>query len=170
MHLKEIIRAEKAVTDWGKWRSGKMPRAAFPLSWSRQNFYRLGSYRWRVLRFDALGGSFRLLIALHEPKEQFLAFLGIEVGADTRFIASYEFHGTHRGWHAVMSCDQIENLPIGVKTGPWQIRLPQARRRHRRVVFGVTENTATERAGKFFGLPAEPDSADAPVGQGELEL
>jgi hypothetical protein len=170
MLLKEIIRAEKVVTDWGKWQSGKMPRTAFPLSMSRQNFYRLGSFRWRVVRFASLASAFRLLIALHEAKEQFRALLGVEVGADTRFVASLEFHGTHPGWHAVLSCDLIENAPIGIKTGPWQRRLPRARHAHRRTTFGVTEKTATEKAGRFFRLPAEPSQADAPVGQGEMEL
>jgi hypothetical protein len=173
MRLKEVVRANKAVTEWGEWQSGKMPRSAFPLSKSRQNFYRLGNYRWRVVLFDCLNASFRLLIALHEPKEQFRAFLGIEVGPDTRFVSSYEFHGTHPGWHAHLSCDLLENVPTGIRVGPWQYRMPNARRPHRRVMFNVTERTATEKAGRFFGLPREPaapGAVDAAPGQWELDL
>ena len=145
-----------------------MPRAAFPLSMARENFYRLGSYRWRVVKFDALDTSFRLMIAIHEPKEQYRAFLGIEVGTDTRFLASYEFHGTHAGWHSLVSCDRIESVPLGIKAGPWQHRLPLPRNRHRRMIFGVTERTAVDKAGRFFRLPAEPREGDSPAGQGEL--
>lgn len=166
MRLKDVGCAEKTVTDWGRWQSGKMPRSAFPLSMSRQNFYRLGAYRWKVVRFGALGETFRLLIALHEPKEQFRAMLGMDVGSDTRFIASIEFHGTHPGWHALLACDPVDTLPIGIKTGPWQTRVPAARSHHRRTAFAITERTATAKAGSFFGLVAEDSSGD----QREMDL
>ena len=166
MRLKDVVRAEKIVTDWGRWQSGKMPRSAFPLSMSRQSFYRLGAYRWKVVLFSALGEAFRMLIALHEPKEQFRALLGMDVGADTRFIASIEFHGTHPGWHALLTCDPMDTLPIGIKTGPWQTRVPAARTHHRRLEFAITERTATAKAGSFFRLPAEGTSD----GQREMDL
>ena len=166
MLLKDVVRAEKIVADWGRWQSGKMPRSAFPLSMSRQNFYRLGAYRWKVIQFAALGEAFRLLIALHEPKEQFRAMLGMNAGGDTRFVASIEFHGTHPGWHALLACDPLDTLPIGIKTGPWQRRVPAARSHHRRTTFSITERTATAKAGSFFGLPAEGRSD----GQREMDL
>ena len=164
MRLKDVLHAEKTVTEWGEWGSGKMPRTAFPLSKSRGNFYRLGSYRWRVIKFEALGASFRLMIALHEAKEQFRAFLGLDDGDDTKFIASYEFHGTHPGWHAVVSCDTFEAIPGGIKTGPWQFRLPSPRQPHRRRSFKVTEFNATDVACDFFRLPREPGEPEPPPG------
>jgi len=151
--LKEIIACRKTVTDWGNWKSGTMSRAAFPLSHSRGNFYRLGKYRWRLVRFGALGATFRLLIAFNDRLEQYKAMLGMDHGADTKYLASYEFHGTHPGWHAILFCDPVASLPDGIKTGPWQKRIPRARHRHRRLDFGVTELNALGIACEFFGLP-----------------
>jgi hypothetical protein len=151
------------VTGWGRWESGTMSRAAFPLSRSRGNFYRLGKYKWRLVRFEALGATFRLLIAFNDRLEQYKAMLGMDIGADTKYLASYEFHGTHPGWHAIVSCDPVAQLPDGIKTGPWQTRIPRARQWHRRQEFGVTEANAVRIACEFFGLP-DP-AADGPAGQ-----
>ena len=157
MRLRHIIHAKKCVSDWGAWRAGAMPRSAFPLSMARRSFYRHGGgYRWRVVQFQCLWGSFRLLIVIHSVTEQFRGMLGMTVGQDTRLIGTYEFHDTHPGWHAVVSCGELELVPTGIKAGPWQRRLPAASSIHRRLTFGTTQETATRKAGKFFRLPTEP--------------
>jgi hypothetical protein len=160
MLLKDVIRADKVVTDWGEWASGKMPRTAFPLSRSRQNFYRLGSYRWRIIQFEALGETFRVLVCLHEDKEQYRAFLGMDCGQDTKLISTYEFHGTHPGWHSLMTHKPLDQVPGGIRKGPWQSRVPSARNWHRRRAFGVAEQTAADIACEFFGLPVEKKQLD----------
>jgi hypothetical protein len=170
VRLKDVIASKKEVVGWGEWGTGKMPRSAFPLSQSKGNFYRLGKYEWRLVQFEALGFPFRILVMLHEPFEQYKAFLGLDVLTDTKFIASYEFHGTHPGWHVVASCEEIERLPDGIRRGPWQIRLPAANKRHRRVVFGVNQVNALSIACKFYGVEGAPPMPGAPKGQGEFGL
>ena len=116
---RRIRRADKTVSDWGKWQSGGMG-TAFPLSKRRQRFYRLGAaYRWRIVRFTAEGFTFRLLVAFNIAKEQYRAVLGLEHERDMSVLASYEFHGTHPGWHLHGSCGDIEIIPQGSMRGEW---------------------------------------------------
>ena len=154
MKLKDIIRANKAVTDWGKWQEGgRMPRTAFPLSKPRNRAFRLPSYRWRIVQFNALGQSFRLLVAYRIDKEQYRAVLAADYGRDMAVLAQYEFHGTHPGWHVLATCDEIDSAPIGMMRHPWQRRFPKARRRSNHTEFRVTDDDrALEVAADFFRL------------------
>jgi len=149
--------ANKSDVDWGKWQTGGMPPAAFPLSKRRGRSYRLGSsYRWRVITFSALGAKYRLLIAFNLIKEQYRATLAYDQDRDMSVIASYEFHGTHPGWHLHSACGDISAIPLGTMRGPWQKRIPQPRTPHRRHVFGVSDEViALEVAAKFFRLHKE---------------
>ena len=136
-----------------------MPRKAFPLSRPRNRFFRLGSYRWRVVRFETLGLSFRLLIAFHSEKEQYRAILALDHGRDLSVIASYEFHGTHPGWHLQATCGDVETVPRGMMRGPWQSRYPRARRFHRRIDFTISdEQKALDCAATFFRLHNTEDN------------
>jgi hypothetical protein len=136
--VQDIRSASKTNVDWGKWESGKMPRAFFPLSLPRNRSFRLGSrYRWRVIQFQALENTFRVLVAFHIDKEQYRATLALERGRDLSVIASYEFHGTHPGWHLLAACGDVESVPVGMMRGPWQRRFPNARQYHRQTEFGV---------------------------------
>ena len=91
-----------------------MPVSAFPLSRRRRYSFRLGSaYRWRIVRFEACERSFRLLIAFNLSKQQYRATLAIEDDRDMTVLASYEFHGTHPGWHLLATCDEIATVPSG---------------------------------------------------------
>ena len=130
-----------------------MPRTAFPLSRPRNRFYRLGTYRWRVVRFTALDAAFRLLIAYHSDKEQYRAVLAIEHERDMTVLAQYQFHGTHPGWHVLATCEDVETAPSGVMRYPGQRRLPPARQFHRRVEFGIaSDDHAVTKAAEFFRL------------------
>lgn len=131
-----------------------MTVSAFPLSRRRGNAFRLGSaYRWRIVRFEACGKKFRLLVAFSLVKLQYRATLALEGDRDMSVLASYEFHGTHPGWHLLAACDDITKTPQGVMIGPWQRRLPKARSPHRRVDFPVKDDdSALEVAARFFGL------------------
>lgn len=160
IRVQDIRKAPKTVVDWGRWSSGKVPRSAFPLSRPRSRFFRLGSaYRWRVVRFEALEHSFRLFIAFHSQKEQYRATLALEHERDLGVLASYEFHGTHPGWHLHAACGDAESVPKGVMSGPWQRRYPRARLFHRRAEFGIeTEHSALDRASSFFRLHNSQDT------------
>lgn len=118
-----------------------MPPGVFPLSKSPKRSYRLGAaYRWRVVKFDALGHAFRLLIAYRTDVDEFKAILGMDVSGDTRIVADLGFHGTHPGWHAHADCGDLKVAPVGVQRWPGMRRYPKARNRHRNTSF--TSNQA----------------------------
>jgi len=134
-----------------------MPATAFQLSRRRGQSFRLGTaYRWRIIRFRACGNQFRLLLAFNLLKEQYRATLALEGDRDMSVLASYEFHGTHPGWHVLATCDDITMVPQEIMIGPWQRRLPKARTRHGRVEFRIwNDDTALAVAADFFGLYRE---------------
>lgn len=131
-----------------------MSASVFPLSRRRQSSFRLGTaYRWRLVRFEACGYNFRLLLAFSIMKEQYRATLALEDDRDLCVLASYEFHGTHPGWHVLATCDDVATVPRGIMIGPWQRRMPNARSHHRKAEFGVKDDaTALEVAASFFRL------------------
>jgi hypothetical protein len=74
-------------------------------------------------------------------------------------IASFEYHGTHPGWHILATCDDVAKVPQGVMIGPWQRRIPAARSRHRLVDFEVRdEETALDVAARFYQLHKAEDA------------
>lgn len=153
MGLKELVRADKDVVDWGAWKHDtKMPKSAFPLS-KHRSFQVRASHRWRVVRFTCDGHSYRLLIAYRPELESYKAFLGRDEKGDTRVLARYEFHGTHAGWHLHSDCTGIN--VIG-KTG-LPDRIPGNAAHHRRVEFGIgSDEQALYVAAEKFGLLEAP--------------
>lgn len=149
-----IRSADKAVSDWGKWQTGGMTSAAFPLSKRRGRAYRVGSaFKWRVIQFSALGETCRVLILYNAGKEQYYAHLAVERGRDMIVVASLEFHGTHPGWHMHGGCGDLDALPLGSMRGGSRRRFPLPRRTHRRHDFGISnEGAALDMAAKFFRL------------------
>jgi hypothetical protein len=113
-----------------------MPPGAFPMSRQPKRSYRLGSvYRWRLIKFEALGATFRLLIAYRPDVEEYRSLLGMDVGEDSRVLAEYCYHGTHPGWHTHAACGDVRESPIGVMRWPEMRRRPRGRARHRRVEY-----------------------------------
>lgn len=169
MKLRELVRASKDVTDWGKWQQVKMPPRAFPLSRRRGGSYRLSyKYTWRVVLFDAVGASFRLLLAFRTDIQQFEAILGLIDESDTKVIASYEFHGSHPGWHLHANCDSIESLGAGFRKSGQEKRLPKYRQVHRRLNFDINEGNALAIVSKIFQLPQESPAVEGNGPQLEL--
>lgn len=123
MTLRALIRKPKTITDVGEWKAGKMPKTAFPLSKARH--YRLGDgWRWRVIHFESDGGDFRLLIALHEGKQNACALLGEVIGDDnTKVIVALETHSTHPGWHVHANCG-LTGTTAGRLRDPDMKRIP----------------------------------------------
>jgi hypothetical protein len=137
-----------------------MPASAFPLSRRRGSALRLGTaFRWRLVRFDACGHKFRLLLAFSLEKQQYRAILALDHDRDLAVLASYEFHGTHPGWHLLATCGDITTARAGVLIGPWQRRIPKARSTHRAVHFCVKDdNTALSVGADFFRLHRAEDN------------
>lgn len=89
------------------------------------------SWRWRLVHFDALDESFRLLIAWRPDVEEYLCYLGMDVDGDTRMILDLSFHGTHPGWHVHTHCGHVDELPVGVMRSHVHKRIPRGMRSHR---------------------------------------
>src|SRR6266446_4395964 len=123
MGVRALLQQDVAVVDVGQWTTGRMTKAAFPLS--KNNSLRLGSgWEWRVLRLTYGGVQCRLLVAFHALKQNAFAHLGIETGNDTRVICMLETHSTHSGWHVHASCNEKDALP-GRLRFPGQRRIPR---------------------------------------------
>jgi len=136
MRFKDIFCADKDIQDWGEWRQMKMPPSAFPMSRGPKRSYRLGSvFRWRIVKFGALGQNFRLLIAYRDDIEEYRSLLGMDVAGDTRLIAEVCFHGTHPGWHVHADCGDVRNMPTGIQRWPEKRRLPSGRSFHRSTTY-----------------------------------
>jgi hypothetical protein len=115
MDIKEVVRALKTDIHLGEWIAGHIPRSTFPLSRVREKTYKLGpEYRWRIITFDCLRRSFRLLIVFNEGKQIYRATLAIEVERDLIVLCQYEFHASEPGWHCHVTFREIDGLPVGV--------------------------------------------------------
>lgn len=151
MDVRDIISAAKRIKSDGQWASGAMPRTAFPLSKSGAKSYKLGSRRWRVVTFEACGLNCRLLINYSYMLSQYQAMLGVDVGGDTKVLASLEHHPTHKAWHAHVCCLPIKDAPAGIKRGPWLKSMNGSGKRHS-MAIPASDDAAFGRAVTFFGL------------------
>lgn len=132
MKLAEVIRAPKVVTDWGKWGNDQMGKAVFPLSKRKGASLRYGrSHRWSLIRFTAVGHSFRLLAAYRQDVAEFKSHLAIEQGTDMTVLCSWEYHGTHPGWHTHACCNEVASITPGLVHPAGMRRLPEGRKVHR---------------------------------------
>jgi hypothetical protein len=156
MLLKDIIRAEKEIVSAGVWAVGKMSRSAFPMSKARGNAYRLGNREWRVVVFKALARECRLLITVSSSKHQYQAWLGLITSTgDTKIIAQLELHGLHGGhggWHVHAACGPIEDVPSGIRRGPWIKRLKRGDTYLSRHPFDFGRADAFATACRFYRL------------------
>jgi hypothetical protein len=132
MRVAEVMRSPKVVTDWGKWSNDTMGKQVFPLSKRKGACLRYGaSHRWRLIRFNALGRSFRLLVAYRQDVDEFKAHLAVEQDSDMTVLCSWEYHGTHPGWHMHVCCNDDSKITPGVFHAVGTMRLPAAKTRHR---------------------------------------
>lgn len=130
MRLREIVRAPKDDINIGQWRSGKVPRAEFPLA---RGPYNLGTaYKWNVITFRALEAECRVLVVFNEAKQRYEAILGVMGPRGTmRVLCSYEYHASEPGWHCHATHDDSETLSHGFMRGPWVKRVPGPKKVHR---------------------------------------
>jgi hypothetical protein len=143
INLRGLIVAEKSSIKLGGWRSGKVPKADFPLG---KVALRLGaSFKWCVVTFIALGAECRVLIVYNPEKVRCDASLGVLTGGGMRVLCTYSYHATEPGWHVHATCDFASRLPAGVFRGPWVKRIPGPHSRHRRKLFGLDGQDAALR-------------------------
>lgn len=149
MHLKDIIRAPKLVTDLGTWKSNQlMPKAAFPLHGRTKLVRKV--HTWKVIKFNCLGSDFRLLIFYRTSREMYYCWLGLDTNPMT-LVAKYEYHATHPGWH-LHACRDVKNAAKGRTSGHF-VRVPSPNSHHRQQNFGIlTNDDAHNLAVKKFRL------------------
>jgi hypothetical protein len=147
MHLKQLIRAPKAIIDQGSWQDGKkMPKTAFPLSKNR-GFSIRARYRWRIIKFSCLRSEFRILIFYRSDIEEYAAYLGQLTEGEMTVLCRYEYHGSHPGWHAHTTCEDVRALDSGRTSQSGLKRLKK-----KSDLFNMDESKALYIAYKSFGL------------------
>lgn len=152
MNIADIIRAQKTDINVSAWHVGHIPRATFPLSLARPKNYKFGpEYRWRVVTFDCLRFSFRLLIIFNEGKQIYRATLAMEVDQDLAVLCQYEFHASEPGWHCHVTFREMDDLPRGVTRSHLR-RWPSANTAPSRPEFGAREANAVGLAAGRFRL------------------
>jgi len=114
-------RTAKRVVEAGQWKSGKMPKGAYPLS--KNNSVRLGT-GWEYCIHKLSGpNAMSLLIAFHPGKREYLAWLALEHGNDQAILARFEHHSSHDGWHVHLKADDMTKLSWGVVKQPNEKRV-----------------------------------------------
>ena len=152
MNLKEVIRASKSEIDTGRWADGHIPRAAFPLSKVKEKSFKLGkSYSWRLVKFNALGSGFRILIVLNKDKEIMRCRLGLEDSGDMKVLCDHEFHASEPGWHCHFTLKDVSLLTPGVVRADLERRRPKMA--DPTAKFMVTKDGALTIAAERYGLP-----------------
>lgn len=157
MKTLQAIRLPKLLVEGGKWQTGKMPRTAFPLS--KAHSYALGTgWQWCVHRLVSAEGSFRLLIAYHPGKEQYQAWLGLEVNNDQALLARLEYHpDADHGWHCHLKRGSIGDVAIGVvKQSRTRDRSRMCKAPH---TFNISELNALNVAFRVFTVKGSRPSA-----------
>jgi hypothetical protein len=155
MGVRALLQQDVAIVESGKWMTGKMTKAAFPLS--KNSSLRLGSgWEWRVVHLTYGGVACRLLIAFHGMKQNAIAYLGIESGTDTRVVFMLENHSTHAGWHVHASCNH-NDAPLGRLRFPTLRRIPRKGRHHTAIHGLLTKEDVLHRALNLFRAVAHKE-------------
>ncbi len=150
MNIKDIIKAEKTDIDHGEWKSGHIPRSAFPMSKLKNKRYRFGpEYKWRVVKFTVGALKGRVLILLNEGKEIYRARLAIEQNNDLVVLCDHEYHANEPGWHCHFSSDELDTIEPGAARSH-TTRWPQSPSSCSKQLFAVSEKSAlTEAADRY---------------------
>lgn len=114
-------RAAKKVVETGQWKSGKMPRGAYPLS--KNNSFRLGTgWEYCIHKLDGTN-PMSLLIAFHPGKQEYLAWLALEADNDQAILARFEHHKSHDGWHVHLKANDLTKIGWGMVKQPNEKRI-----------------------------------------------
>ena len=106
MRLASVLRATKTEIAFGTWTAGHMPPSVFRVLKNQKTMKLGASWSWRVLKFNALGNPFRVLVMLNDDKGICRATLGLEDDELVRVCCVHEFHPSEPGWH----CHAVEDV------------------------------------------------------------
>lgn len=147
--------AEKTVIDVGTWGEGKMPKSGPNTIQLRSRPLRFGlGFRWCFVNLISGGAAHKILIAYHQEKRNFCAYLFKSVGSDNLLLARLENHGTHPGVHLHACCRKTDGGAIGRTGYPEIVRIPSSRANHRSNRFPSTGDDALDLTGLHFNIPA----------------
>ncbi|MGB4864499.1 MAG: hypothetical protein WBP38_01220 [Hyphomicrobium sp.] len=156
MDVADVIRAEKTDVEISDWFTGKVTKAKFPLSKARGAIQLGKSWRWRTVRFSALGQKFRLLIQLNVSKSKYSATLAIERDGDLAVFCCHELHVSHKNWHCHFVPGDIEKTYPGVlRDRENMISWPSFTEDECTIDFTVTEQSALSIAAARFRFEAQ---------------
>lgn len=153
--LADFVRAEKFEVDEGVWTVGHINQSAFPLSKAKGKHYRFGSeYKWRVVRFRALGHKCRVLIIMNTRKLICRCTFAVEVKNDLAVLCNHEYHADHPGWHCHLTRDRHDKVVPGVVRSR-QRRWPGPKAIHSKLEFGLNEANALSHVAARFRFQAQ---------------
>ncbi|UWQ40147.1 hypothetical protein K3718_11260 [Leisingera aquaemixtae] len=155
MKLKDVIRLEKTVENYGCWSKGEIDRAAWPLKRKKLKFS--SDWKWRVVTLSASGREFRVLLRLNPLLEQFYAVLGEVREGAIAVLCSHDLHTSHSNWHCHTATGNIEDVFPGVWRDKSSFRFWPSYTGECTEVFDVTTQSAMTIASKLyrFAAPAQ---------------
>jgi hypothetical protein len=112
MKLKEIIRHEKTVSNYGRWSIGEIDRASWPLRRKKLKFS--PDWHWRIVTVNCNGRDLRILLHLNTLLEKFHAMLGEVRGDQLAVLCSHDLHTSHANWHCHLATGEIDRVMLGV--------------------------------------------------------
>lgn len=150
--LKEVIRLEKVVSDYGQWKEGEIDRAAWPLRKKKLKFSL--DWHWRVVMLEADGRRLRVLLRLNLLLEQFYAILGEVRGDSIVVLCSHDLHTTHSNWHCHTAIGDIDKVISGVWRDSNSFRYWPSYTGPCSIAFDVTKESALGIACDLYRFPS----------------
>ncbi len=151
MYLKDIIRQEKTVKDYGRWHIGEIDRSAWPLKKKKLKFS--SDWRWRVIVLQSGPREFRVLLRLNPLLEQFYAILGEMRGSTIVVLCSHDLHTSHANWHCHVATGNIDKVRPGVWRDSDSFRFWPSYTGDCTEVFDVTDDGAIAIAAGLYQFP-----------------
>ena len=153
--LIEFIRADKSDLNEGMWQTGHVSQSAFPLSRAKKKHFRFGpEYKWRLVRFKALGFKCRVLILFNSQKYICRSTFAVEVENDLAVLCNHEYHADHPGWHCHLVHTPHDKVAPGViRTG--QRRWPGPNANHAKCEFDLSEASALSHVAARYRFQAQ---------------
>jgi hypothetical protein len=141
------IRDSKRTVKAGVWKSGAIPKSAFPL-FREPN--KLGpNWKWRSAVLTSDTHEYRLLIQLRTDKPAFKAWLAVKIGDDWAVMGRLESHGNHGGLHCHMQCAG-NGIAVNEINPADSVSVPHWKDYNRRPIPPATETEAWGLALRFF--------------------
>jgi hypothetical protein len=161
MRTKAFIMLPKAISRAGKWHcgaleaKGKMTKTSFPFG-ARNPFILGNQWHWRVDELICGSVPGRLLIAYHLAKENYLAWLTVEiVPGEHRVVACLEHHSTHGSYHIHTKCGELADFRPGCSRQRNEgIRIPAKGGYNRERGYDMGPQEAINRAYATFRVTA----------------